>query len=44
MGRYQIDFKQKQADAKYKSNQQNQSTKSEKLKMIKATFLQNKNK
>jgi hypothetical protein len=38
MGRYQIDFKQKQANAKYQSGQQTQQTKAEKLAAIKAQF------
>ena len=38
MGRYQIDFKQKQADAKYKSGQQTATTKAEKLAELKAKF------
>ncbi|GMA70700.1 hypothetical protein GCM10025879_19460 [Leuconostoc litchii] len=39
MGRYQIDFKQKQANAKYKSSQQTQNTKAEILAAIKANSL-----
>ncbi|MFT9388574.1 MAG: hypothetical protein ABF587_02595 [Leuconostoc sp.] len=42
MGRYQIDFKQKQANAKYKSSQQTQLTKAEKLAAIKAKVAQKK--
>ena len=42
MGRYQIDFKQKQADAKYKSGQQTQLTKAEKIAAIKAKLTQQK--
>lgn len=44
MGRYQIDFKQKQADAKYKSGQQTQATKAEKVAAIKAKFANKKSK
>ena len=44
MGRYQIDFKQKQADAKYKSGQQTQLTKAEKIAAIKAKLTQQKSK
>ncbi|MGO0154201.1 hypothetical protein ACTL31_01230 [Leuconostoc mesenteroides] len=39
MGRYQIDFRQKQANAKYKSNQQTQATKAEKVAAIKSALL-----
>ena len=44
IGRYQIDFKQKQADAKYKSGQQTQLTKAEKISAIKAKLTQQKSK
>ncbi|AFT81860.1 MULTISPECIES: hypothetical protein [Leuconostoc] len=44
MGRYQIDFKQKQADAKYKSNQQTQLSKAEKVAALKNKFTQEKSK
>lgn len=42
MGRYQIDFKQKQADAKYKSGQQTQTTKADKIAEIRAKMIANK--
>lgn len=44
MGRYQIDFKQQQANAKYQSSQQTQLTKAEKIAAIKAKFAQQKSK
>lgn len=44
MGRYQIDFKQKQANAEYKSTQQTQLTKAEKLAEMKEKFLKTKSK
>lgn len=42
MGRYQIDFKQKQANANYKSGQQTNMTKAEKVAALKAKFTQKK--
>lgn len=39
MGRYQIDFKQKQANTKYRSSQQTQATKAEKVAAIKSALL-----
>ncbi|MGY3742415.1 hypothetical protein [Leuconostoc inhae] len=44
MGRYQIDFKQKQANANYKSGQQTQLTKAEQVAALKAKFTQTKSK